>query len=613
MTLLDSTLAEKLEETGLAEKPAEKHISGTIPVISEDISRSADRTIKGVSASRKRPSVRPRAKHISLDTIPPRGLGVSAAASFSSGTGSEGNGTTGGGGEQGEGGGDGGDGKKKDYIPPHVITDEIPSSQRSEPIFPLEDRLSKHEVARLYALARHEELPDADEIGNETRTVDHRLRKWAESKGIRYVEPSGYDDKHNTFVREKYLNHATRRSNISKVREQLEEHITYLRMFQVNIKRAMPKAQSKLSEGDSFNEVLNGYLNSAFDGLIGSMPQSNRELIQEELNQLGEMVRALGESYNRDLELQIVAAARSLEGVLRYRMEARDSTYRSINLIPDSLRQLLGKEDMDSVLLDESGEAKMICDFGSGDGETMIQLGTELRKILERKIFEDLYRKVKERCRERFGTDEIGKLPYDEVRKVETEFLKEMFDMKRKIGKDIKSHLLCIDQAHLFIERLTDKKGIGGVVADLCQPSDRFFDATGIEPGSVQLGISSLTIDRARDVDQLLRNISLSLADDGSLVLLTKSTHSSRTDGAAAAADAFSQIEYSGTTDLKTRDRIQLLDNIKNVLAKYGLRIESAGRHHGRVISTDVSGNNVQIYRLLAIVCKKIPGFKPEQ
>ena len=502
----------------------------------------------------------------------------------------------------GEGGSDG-RGKKDDNHPDDVIQFSL-------------DTAGEKVISAQNDQADEESSGSREDV-RKNETHDAKLAVWAEVNGVEYVEPSGYEDVHNTFVRKKFFKHATRKSKIEEVRERLNDDITAIRMFKVNIKSALSRATRESFEDEKKNILdedgiirlprkqrrnFAAVLTRAFEMMKGSMPQSSRALILKELEEIRKMVEELPKSYSREKEMRIMDAASLMEGVFRYKMEGREGTYRSINLTPETLAQLCNVSDVDKILFKDEDNLSRIVDYGCGDGETLIQIASKLPYSLALKGIQKSASIVRQSIFNVYGDNTPSYWVGVEIEKQATPVVEKW---KNGIAEQVKDRFVCIDQAPHFIERLKDRKGLGGVTADLCVPTADFHDTTGIAPGSVDIGISSLTIDRARDIGQLLANISATLAEDGTLVLLTKSTHAAQSDGSAA-ADRFSQIEYGGQAGLKAKDRFQLLELMKGLLEENGLKIERVGRHPGKVISTDVSGNQVQSYNLLAIVCKKI-------
>jgi len=602
MSPSEPSSAEYLGRDTVVEKPTGRTSEETGSAVGDEISNIlaiSDSVIEETTACDKDAIVKPRAKHIGLNQLAGQTINhLLNVSGFAAVSGGEGIG--------GEGGGSDGNGKngKGDVI--HVD-------------------LALHEATETNtgtggSQRPDEEKPDPDETGVETTVCDPKLAAWARENSVDYIEPSGYESAHSKFVGGKFLRHVTRKSKIEAVKEQLGDDVTSIRFFQLNIKTALQRANRTLCSSDKASPEesdgvprcstrkqkrrFSSVLFSSYEMLKGAMPQSSRALIEEELEEIRGLIGKLRKTYSRELEGQIVDAASKLEGLLRYKMEAREGTYRSINLTPDSLMQLVDVSGLKELLLADENNLNTICDFGCGDGETLIQLAAQVPVVLDLKGEALTDVKIRELSLQTYQTENPT---WWQGREIENVVRPQIQGWKKDVAAQVKTKFVGIDQATHFIERLRDRKGVGGIVADLCVPTEKFLEETGISPNSVKIGISSLTIDRARDVEQLLGNISCVMAEDGTLVLLTKSTHSSRTDNAAANGDSFSQIEYSGKNDLKAKNRIQLLDTLKPLLEKHGLKVVRVGRHHGKVISTDSSANNVQTYRLLAIVCKKMP------
>jgi hypothetical protein len=447
---------------------------------------------------------------------------------------------------------------------------------------------------------------------------DSKLVDFANEKGLELVRPYGYKAEHEEFSTRKW--DAPRKNAISRVKGILDRDKREMLTLFDDVARSasdiivdLLKNSEDTDSGISGFEAVKSRITAKYLSLIGDRTRvlmlrarakfgDRASFLEEQFD----FVRRMGEEYvnvyleseNHTVDIQPERdAMERLFGVYRYRIEAKEETYRSRSFTAESLRQFLGYGTVEEMLIRcvQQGQnmPRSFVDFGCGDGDTLFQLKMAMSHYNERQRgVSEAVGAIRERVRKLLPHLNISSL---------LNGLGTPSSMPHKLDFDkIKPSLIGIDQAPEFLTRLS-RSGIKGVCADISAPEQNFRNETKIRPGSVDVAISSFTLDRVYNPPQLLANISYTLCPNGQVVILTKSTIDPTSDGAGKAV---APISYGQKSNLRGRDRIELLEKLSRMMEEVGLKPVRIGRHPARIICTDCT-TGPQCYDGLVIVARK--------
>lgn len=552
------------------------------------------------------------------------------------------------GGASGNGGGDsenGGDGKKKgnDLPPPlesnetnekddatessetgaeNVIVPAATKKSSSRPPNRRSERPGGRISSRPAAGGEDGSGGEFSEDDEDSKDFDAKLAEYAAERGIKFVEPTGYETKLAKFTKEKF---EKRRNNVANVLQVLFNDASYINYFLKGLLEARQLYVEAGRETENYGSEVTvlqlsrkqerrakWVLREAVDGAFKQLNKLTfPALAEEEVNEIKALRDGIINSrYSPEMEKLVMKQCSKLITTYRYKVEAFMHTYRSRSFTPESVASLLGFKNIKDLFYREDGTLRTVIDFGCGDGETLILMAEKVRKLAE----------IKEWLKMVLTHQESGNfdLASKEIVDMATLMITDLADVEGgdydqvatapSVDVQIKSNFIGIDQASSFIDRLTENKNLGGRKADICAPWSDFRSDTRIQPGSADICITNLTFDRAHNRDALMENMARATKPGGKILIGLKSTFSSGSDGLSAKAGL--ALKYNENNDWNVKDRIGLLDKKVIPLAeKFGLMPVAVGRHPCKVISTDCKtsgpGSGPQIYELMVVVFEK--------